>query len=743
MFGDFYRSVFVLSVASLVVAICTKLDASHSLHTNFILEDGSLWGAGNNSKGQLGDGTTVNRSAPVQTVSAGVIAVSSGEYHTMFIKNDFTLWGLGQNDYGQLGDGSTTGRSTPVQVSSDVISVSCGYKHTIFLKRDGSLWGMGGNHIGQLGDASGIDQHSPIIIESSDVFYIAAGGYNSFYIKTNGSLWGTGYNEFGQIGNGTTTHVTTPHEIRSSGVQSVSAGSGHTAYLMTNGSVWTSGRNNYGQLGDGTNIFRQTFAQIFSSGIKSISLGWYTTFIVKENGSLWAAGLNWTNQLGDGTVTNRSTPVESISSSVSQVSTGIAHSTVLKDDGTVWAFGDNQDGRLGIGTTVNASSPTQITSLNGLHRLADVPHEYSSELNSTVSLKMIWVQPGTFTMGQTGVAEPEHNVTLTKGFYLGKYEVTQAQYEAVMKGNTETNSTGHVISATPSNWPNNPDRPVERVSWDDIQVFLSRLNEQQADNIPAGWAYVLPTEAQWEYACRTGTTTAYSWGDDINSSHANYAYNGVGTGLQQTTNVGSWSANPWGFFDMIGNVWEWTADAGGSYASGSQTDPFNAGETGSNRIIRGGSWGDTGAYMRSASRYGTVPINRGSGIGFRVGFQQVTEPPTDLRIAGQASSATMLKNIAYDGNSSDPSNFTEFNGEVYFSASDANGTELWKTDGTESGTVMVKDIYSGTDDWGFPYSSSPDNFTVFNGALYFSAEDGSSGRELWKTDGTESGELMV
>ena len=110
---------------------------------------------------------------------------------------------------------------------------------------------------------------------------------------------------------------------------------------------------------------------------------------------------------------------------------------------------------------------------------------------------MIWVEPGTFTMGQIGVeyAEPEHNVTLTKGFYLGKYEVTQAQYEAVMAGNTQG------LESTPSTFENNPNRPVEMVSWDDVQVFLERLNEQETGNLPAGWAYALPTEAEWEYAC--------------------------------------------------------------------------------------------------------------------------------------------------------------------------------------------------------------------------------------------------
>ena len=131
------------------------------------------------------------------------------------------------------------------------------------------------------------------------------------------------------------------------------------------------------------------------------------------------------------------------------------------------------------------------------------------DLNATVNLEMIWVEPGTFIMGDSDLsnASPEHNVTLTKGFYLGKYEVTQAQYVAVMVGNDEN------LSPTPSQWPNNPNRPVEKVSWQDIQVFITRLNDQQAGSLPVGWAYDLPTEAQWEYACRAGTTTAYSWGN--------------------------------------------------------------------------------------------------------------------------------------------------------------------------------------------------------------------------------------
>jgi len=374
----------------------------------------------------------------------------------------------------------------------------------------------------------------------------------------------------------------------------------------------------------------------------------------------------------------------------------------------------------------------------------DAPN-HMVDLNSTVSLEMIWVEPGTFTMGSpttevgrdnTEGRETEHNVTLTKGFYLGKYEVTQAQYEAVMTGNSDG------LNATPSNWPNNPDRPVEKVSWDDIQVFLTRLNSQQAGNISEGWAYVLPTEAQWEYTCRAGTTTAYSWGETISASDANWNH---GNDANQTENVGLYSANPWGFFDMHGNVREWTADAYSSYATGAQTDPFNVGTSGSNRVFRGGSWYGTGTNLRSARRYSNNPSTRNHHIGFRVGFSKIpNSAPTGLSIASSSGGgqASLLKNIAYEGNSSYPAEFTEFNGEVYFNASDANGMEPWKTDGTESGTVMVKDIHPGTDSWGDPASSYPNNFTVFDGALYFAADDG-NGTELWKSDGTESGTVMV
>ena len=249
------------------------------------------------------------------------------------------------------------------------------------------------------------------------------------------------------------------------------------------------------------------------------------------------------------------------------------------------------------------------------------PSTLTTNLNSSTQLEMLWVEPGNFTMGSPtietgrGTNETEHNVTLTKGFYLGKYEVTQAQYEAVMTGNTDS------LSATPSEWPNNPNRPVEKVSWADAQIFLTRLNAQQSANIPAGWAYVLPTESQWEYACRAGTSTVYSWGNDINATRANYNV----SGLSQTRDVGYYAANPWGFFDMNGNVWEWTADwYQAAYPTGNPViDPTGpASGSGSVRVMRGGAWYGGGSYLRSAERLSSTPSSRYGDVGFRVGFQQ-------------------------------------------------------------------------------------------------------------------------
>ena len=278
------------------------------------------------------------------------------------------------------------------------------------------------------------------------------------------------------------------------------------------------------------------------------------------------------------------------------------------------SWDDTKDG-LRLADRVS-DSPSARYSSSGFRLAYMFTGKHSVDLNTSVQLDMLWVEPGTFTMGSPTTevgresSETVHNVILTKGFYLGKYEVTQAQYEAVMTGN----NVG--LSATPSHWPNNPNHPVGGVSWEDVQIFLTHLNAHQSAIIPAGWAYVLPTEAQWEYACRAGTTTVYSWGNEINPNLANYYEQDKN---ETTVNVGSYLPNPWGFYDMHGNVWEWVADWYGPYDSNAVTNPTGP-TTGSRRVKRGGSLGNDGSYLRSAKRYHGTPSYRGGYRGFRVGL---------------------------------------------------------------------------------------------------------------------------
>jgi len=232
-----------------------------------------------------------------------------------------------------------------------------------------------------------------------------------------------------------------------------------------------------------------------------------------------------------------------------------------------------------------------------------------------LGLQIVWVKPGTFTMGsptsESGREsdETQHPVTLINGFYLGKYEVTQDQWEKVMGSN-------------PSKY-RGADRPVEMVSWNDAVAFCKKLTEMEkkAGRVPEGMAYQLPTEAQWEYTCRAGTTTAYSWGDSISAKNASHHRKNP----EGTTPVGKYPPNPWAFHDMHGNVWEWCADWYDTYPSGSVTNPEGP-ASGWDRVLRGGSWYHTGAGLRSAKRRFHRPWQPSRLVGFRVALQEMIHP---------------------------------------------------------------------------------------------------------------------
>ena len=219
-----------------------------------------------------------------------------------------------------------------------------------------------------------------------------------------------------------------------------------------------------------------------------------------------------------------------------------------------------------------------------------------------ISIDMVRVEAGTFTMGATAEMKnpddnekPTHRVTLTNDYYIGKYEVTQALWQAVM-GNNPSGFKGDNL-------------PVEKVSWDDCQEFINKLNRI------TGKTFRLPTEAEWEYAARGGKKSrGYQYSGSNNISDVAWYSDNSGN---MTNDVGSKQANELGIYDMTGNVWEWCQDRYGRYDSFSQVNPTGA-NSGSYRVIRGGSWIRTARYCRSSCRYSSSPGGRNIGLGLRL-----------------------------------------------------------------------------------------------------------------------------
>jgi formylglycine-generating enzyme required for sulfatase activity len=215
--------------------------------------------------------------------------------------------------------------------------------------------------------------------------------------------------------------------------------------------------------------------------------------------------------------------------------------------------------------------------------------EDKADLGKGVKLDLVLIPAGKFLMGSPN--EKQHDVTLTKPFYIGKYEVTQEQYESVM-GSNPSSTKGAKL-------------PVTNVSWEDCQEFIKKLNASTKGG------YRLPTEAEWEFACRAGTTTAYSFKDSLAKSDANIDGDSIKT-------VGSYTANAFGLYDLHGNAWEWCEDWYGDYPEGAiVTDPKGP-EIGTYRVVRGGSFNNYESDARSSTRLNLTPSIRYNDLGFRL-----------------------------------------------------------------------------------------------------------------------------
>jgi formylglycine-generating enzyme required for sulfatase activity len=273
-------------------------------------------------------------------------------------------------------------------------------------------------------------------------------------------------------------------------------------------------------------------------------------------------------------------------------------------------FGSFAMGRFSfIRTLIFAAGLTLLSA-----RAATAPKP-AVQVIADLQLELLWVEPGTFTMGSSA-DEPERNkaegpqtrVTLTHGFWLGKTEVTQAQYEAVTGANPSTFKAA------------GPNAPVERVSWIDAMAFCEKLNarERAAGRLPAGYSYTLPTEAQWEYAYRAGTTGIYPVEPNASAWFANNSG-------ETTHPVGTKQANAWGFYDMAGNVLEWCFDWYGDYPGGAVND-WSGPSHGYYRMARGGSWRTDAKQGRAAARGGGSAGRLDYTLGFRLALCATPTP---------------------------------------------------------------------------------------------------------------------
>jgi len=254
----------------------------------------------------------------------------------------------------------------------------------------------------------------------------------------------------------------------------------------------------------------------------------------------------------------------------------------------------------GNATITNTGSSTK-KAIGGKEEAA-IPEQHENKVSGSFAL----IKGGTFTMGSPETEEghlyeegPQHIVTLSS-FYIGMYEVTQQEWTAVM-GNNPSNFKGD-------------NYPVEKISWFDVIDYCNKRSQKEGltpayriNGTNVTWlrdtdGYRLPTEAEWEFACRSGTITPFNTGENITTNQANYnGINSQGIYRQITTAVGSFPPNPWDLYDMHGNVWEWCWDWFGNYSSNKQNDPIGP-ISGEGHVIRGGAWNYGSNYLRSASR---------------------------------------------------------------------------------------------------------------------------------------------
>ena len=406
----------------------TLVAQGHSgLHSLAVRGEGLTWGWGFNGSGQTGDNTTTNWSGPVRVCAAaactsyqtGMTALSTGGEHSLGIAADGSAWAWGNNGgYGPLGDGTLLNRKAPVQVCApgtisgcstflgNIVSIAAGFQHSLAADGNGAVWAWGQNNSFQLGDDSASPHTVPVQVcgvgtpgcmgTLGGITAVAAGDKHSLALDSTANVFAWGDESLGQLGNGenlSTTSQTTPVQVCAENqmapcsaflgsIQAIAAGGDFSVALDGSGNVWTWGSNSAGQLGDGTNTLRNVPGKVcaagqsascsaFLSGIVAVTAGFSYAMALDSAGNVWAWGNNTYGQLGNGTLTDSKVPVQvcapgtssgcsTFLSNVAQIGGGRFHSLAIRGDGTLWGWGDNENGEVGDNSGITRAIPVQV-----------------------------------------------------------------------------------------------------------------------------------------------------------------------------------------------------------------------------------------------------------------------------------------------------------------------------------------------------------------------------------------------
>jgi alpha-tubulin suppressor-like RCC1 family protein len=375
---------FVQSIGILAISSSNKWIGLDGVVLRTDTQYGNVaWVWGNNTCGQIGDNTTVNKSSPVSVIGGFTdwCQISTGAYggHTFAIRQNGTLWSWGNGGSGRLGDGSAyVNKSSPVSVIggfTDWCQVAAGLRGGLAVRTNGTAWAWGYNGTGALGDNTTTNRSSPVSVVGgfTDWCQVAGSGNStsngnfSLGVRTNGTAWGWGFGGYGRLGNGSYSNRSSPTLVSGGFTDwcQVSAGLNISLGVRQNGTAWgIGGRNTYGNIGNGgTNVI--TTPVIIQGGFTDwcqVSAGARHSLGVRQNGTAWAWGKNYCGAFGDGTTVCKLSPVSVIGGFTDwrQVSAGYFFSIGIRGSGTGWAWGQNNNGQLGDNTCTDRSSPVSM-----------------------------------------------------------------------------------------------------------------------------------------------------------------------------------------------------------------------------------------------------------------------------------------------------------------------------------------------------------------------------------------------